>query len=49
MVAKNEVDHNMSVRSKAHEISNQSIHTTWSPQPNVKTNEVMKEKVITSM
>ena len=34
----------LSVRSKAHEISNQSIHTSWSPQPGVKINEVMKEK-----
>ena len=49
MVAKNEVDHNMSIRSKAHEIYNQSIHTSWSPQPGVKINEVMKENVITSM
>ena len=49
MVAKKEVDHNMFVRSKAHEISNQSINTSWSPQPGVKLNEVMKEKAITSM
>ena len=49
MVVKNEVDHNMSVRSKAHEFSNQTIHTSWSPQPSVKINEVMKEKAITSM
>ena len=49
MVAKNEVDHNMSVRSKAHEISNQSIHTARSPQPSVKINEAMKEKAITSI
>ena len=49
MVVKNEVDHNMSGRFKSHEISNQSIHTSWSPQPGVKINEVMKEKAITSM
>ena len=49
MVVKNDVDHNMSLRSKAHEISNQIIHTSWSPQPCVKINEVMKENVITSM
>ena len=49
MVAKNEEDHNMSVRSKAHEISNQSILTSWSPKSVVKINEAMKEKAITSM
>ena len=49
LVAKNEVDHNMSTKSKAHEIFNQRIHTSWSPQPDVKINEVMKEKAITSM
>ena len=43
------MNHNSSVRSKAHEISNQSIHTSWSPKPSVKINEVMKEKAITSM
>ena len=41
---KNEVNHNMSVRSKAHEISNQSIHKSWSSQTGVRINEVMKEK-----
>ena len=49
MVTKHELNHNLSVRSKALEISNQSIHTSWSPQPDVKINEVMKEKAITSM
>ena len=49
MVEKNEVDHNMSIRSKAHEISNQSIHTSWISQPGVKINKVIKEKAITSM
>ena len=49
MVTKNEVDHNMFFRSKAHEMFNQSIHTTWSPQPGVNINEVTKEKDITSM
>ena len=48
-MAKNKVDHDMSVRSNAHEISNQSIHTSWSPIPVVKINKVMKEKAITSM
>ena len=32
MVVKNEVDHNMSVKSKAHEISNKSIHTSYEAQ-----------------
>ena len=36
MVTKNEVDHNTSIKSRAHEISNQIMHTPWSPQPNVK-------------
>ena len=36
MVTKNEVDHNTSIKSRAHEIYNQSMHTSWSPQPNVK-------------
>ena len=49
MAAKNEVDHNMSVRSKAHEIFNQSIHASWSPKPGVKINKVIKEKGIKSM
>ena len=49
MVAKSEEDHNMYVKCKAHEIFNQSIHTSWSPQPDVKINEVMKEKVLTSL
>ena len=48
-MAKNKVDHNMSTGYKAHEISNQSIHTSWSPKPIVKINKVMKEKAITSM
>ena len=43
------MNYNTSIKSKAHEISNQSIHTSWSPQPGVKINEVMKGKVITSM
>ena len=47
--SEDEVDHNMSDRFKSHEIFNQSIHTSWSPQPGVKINEVMKEKAITSM
>ena len=49
MVAKYEVNHNLFVWSKAHEIFNQRNHTSWSPQPSVKINEVMKEKAITSM
>ena len=49
MVEKNKVNHNMSVWFKAHEISNQSIHTSWSLQPGVKINEVMKEKALTSI
>ena len=43
------MNHNTSVRFKANEISNQSIHTSWNPQPGVKINDVMKGKVITSM
>ena len=49
MVTKNEVDINMYVRLKAHEISNQSIHTSWNLQTDVKIKEVLKEKAITFM
>ena len=35
--------------SKVHEISNQSIHISWSLQPSIKINEVMKGKAITSI
>ena len=44
MVVKNEANHNMSISCKAYEISNQSIHTSWSPKPGVRINDVMKEK-----
>ena len=36
MVMKNEVDHKMSIKSRAHEISNQSMHTSRSSKPSVK-------------
>ena len=36
MVTKNEVNHNTYIKSRADEISNQSMHTSQSPQPSVK-------------
>ena len=33
MTKKNEMGHSMIFKSKAHEISNQSMHTSWSPNP----------------
>ena len=37
-------DHNMSVRSKAHEISSQNMHTSWGPLPGVKEKRGDKRK-----
>ena len=36
MIKENKTDHNSLVKSRAHEISNQSMHTSWSPQPMVR-------------
>ena len=36
MIKEDKTDHNSFIKSRTHEISNHSMHTSWGPQPNVK-------------
>ena len=44
MIKEDKTDHNSSIKSRTHEISNQSMHTSWGPQPNVKDNRGDRRK-----